>query len=274
MHNIKRGLNPDGSDPIMAQLDELAPRFPPSSLFVDGLEWQWIDTAAAGPPVILLPGSAADAFMFVRTLTSVGSRLRLISMTVPALWEPDALARGLKAVIDHLQLPASVLVGSSFGAYWGPFVALHYPKQVRALLIGNGFVDASDLSANPLFDREYIEAVSPEQMKTEWEARIDAAPASELRDLQRFMLARKSPASLHAHFLAVVRARACPPIALAESKITVLDCDDDPVIPKAARERLRARYPGARHVTLAHGGHYPHVLNSTAYADLLSSIAS
>ncbi len=233
-----------------------------------------MDTAADGPPVVLLPGSAADAFMFVRTLASLGSRLRMISVTVPALWEPDALARGLKSVIDHLRLPSTVVVGSSFGAYWGQFVALNYPKQVRALLIGNGFVDASDLSGNPLFNRERIEAISPQELKAEWLARIDAAPASELQELQRFMLAQKSPASLHAHFLAVVRARACPLLPLGDSKVIVLDCEDDPVIPEAARQRVRARYPNARHVAFAHGGHYPHLLKPAAYEELLLSVAS
>ena len=233
-----------------------------------------MDTAADGAVIVLLPGSASDGFMFTRTLSSLGSRLRMISFTVPALWDPYALARGFKTVIDHLDLPPVIVVGSSFGAYWGPFVALSFPKQVRKLLIGNGFVDASDLAGNALFDRARIEAISPAELKSEWLARIDAAPASELKVLQHFMLAGKSPESLHAHFLAVVRARACPLLPLADSNVTVLDCEDDPVIPAAARQRVRAQYPNGCHITFMNGGHYPHILNSAAYEELLLRVAS
>jgi pimeloyl-ACP methyl ester carboxylesterase len=53
----------------------------------------------------------------------------------------------------------------------------------------------------------------------------------------------------------------------------VLDCDDDPLIPAVARDRLRNQYPRARHARLATGGHYPHVLNPQRYEGLLLDVA-
>jgi len=58
----------------------------------------------------------------------------------------------------------------------------------------------------------------------------------------------------------------------AMSAITVLDCVDDPLIPATVRDRMRACYPGARHVSLATGGHYPHLVNPQAYHDLLLDV--
>ena len=84
---------------------------------------------------------------------------------------------------------------------------------------------------------------------------------------------RQSPENLHSRFLGVTQARACPPLPLAESDVTVLDCEDDPLIPAAARDRLRARYPKAHHVRLPTGGHYPHVLNPERYESLLLDLA-
>jgi maspardin len=256
------------------ELAEFRKRYSETSLTANGHQWRWVDTGGDGPPVLFLPGSAGESSMFAPTLASFRERFRLVSLTPPALTEPNDLAHGLGAIVSHLDLPPCTVVGTSFGAYWGQFFALHHPARVRHLLIGNGFVDGTDLAANPLFDRTRIEAASAVEMHAQWRARIEAAPPSELRELQLFMIERKTPESLRAHFLAVVLAPPCPALSLPESAVTVLGCDDDPVIPAAARQRLRSHYPNARHVTFAHGGHYPHVLNRSAYEELLLGILS
>ena len=61
-----------------------------------------------------------------------------------------------------------------------------------------------------------------------------------------------------------------PDSAPEPAAVPVLDCDDDPLIPPQVRERLRRQYPGARHVSLPTGGHYPHVLNPQMYEALLT----
>jgi pimeloyl-ACP methyl ester carboxylesterase len=259
---------------VRALIDKLESRYAWSTLQVDGFTWRWIDTAAAGPSVVLLPGSVGDGAMYVRTLLSLGERLRLIAVTYPELTDAPALANGLKAVFDHLGLPASVVVGSSFAAWWGQFFALRHPELVRKLVIGNGFTDASDLADNPLFDPEWVGKVAPQELHAQWVQRVQAAPVAPLQQLQKLMLTeRQSAANLHARFLGVTRAQACPPLSLPERDVVVLDCEDDPLIPPVARDRLRRRYPGAQHVRLPHGGHYPHVLNAEAYESTLLDLA-
>lgn len=255
-------------------IDQLESRYAWSSLDVDGHTWRWLDTAAAGPAVVLLPGSVGDGAMFVRTLLSLGERLRLIAVTYPAIADAQQLASGLKAVFDHLGLPASVVAGSSFAAWWAQFFALHYPQQVRKLVIGNGFTDASDLAANPLFDADWVANVPPCELHAAWVQRVQDAPGSPLQQLQALMLtSRQSPENLHARFAGVTRAQACPPLPIPDRDIVVLDCDDDPLIPPAARERLQRRYPGARHVRLPAGGHYPHLLEPERYEAVLLDLA-
>ncbi len=254
-------------------IDKLESRYGWSSLEVNGSTWRWLDTAAAGPAVVLLPGSLGDGAMFVRTLLSLGERLRLIAVTYPALAQPEPLADGLKAVCDHLALPPAVVVGSSFAAWWAQFFALRHPQQVRKLVVGNGFTDAQDLAANPLFDPAWVRDTPPQALHAEWLGRIQSAPVSPLQQLQELMLARQSPQSLHSRFAGVTQAQACPPLPLADADVTVLDCADDPLIPPAARDRLRARYPSARHERLPTGGHYPHVLNPERYESLLLDLA-
>jgi pimeloyl-ACP methyl ester carboxylesterase len=246
--------------------------YPLSTLDDQGHRWGWLDTGGPGREVVLLHGSAADAFMFTRTIVALGEQLRLVSVTIPAIWEPARFSEGLLHVIDAAGLDAPVIVGSSMGAYLAPFFAAMYPSRTGALLLGNGFVDAGDLAGNPLFDLSHLESTSPDELHREWTDRIAAAPESDLKVLQQYMIARKPPESLKAHFLTVVRAKPCPPLGLDTAAITVLACEDDPVIPAAARERARAQFPGAELVSMASGGHYPHILNAAAYQALLLDI--
>lgn len=264
----------ESTDVVQHLLDQLENRYGWSSLDADGHHWRWLDTGGPGPCVVLLPGSVGDAAMYVRTLLSLGERLRIIAVTYPALAEAPALAAGLKAVFEHLALPPSVVAGSSFAAWWVQFFALAYPEDVRRLVLGNGFTDGGDLRDNPLFDPVWVASTPPQTLHAIWLERVRAAPVSPLQQLQLLMLAhRQSPENLHARFVGVTRAEAAPALPLSERAITVLDSADDPLIPPAARERLRGRYPGAQHLRLAQGGHYPHVLQPQAYEQILLDLA-
>lgn len=255
-------------------IDKLESRYPWSSLKIEGNTWRWMDTACSGPTVVLLPGSVGDGAMFVRTLLSLGERLRLIAVTYPDLSDPVQLSDGLLAVFEHLGLPPSVLVGSSFAAWWAQHFALRSPERVRKLVIGNGFTDASDLASNPLFDPDWVREVGSAEVHRTWLERVKAAPATPLQSLQLLMIQeRQSAENLYARFVGVTQAQACPSLSLPASNIVVLDCKDDPLIPAAAQERLRQRYPKSRHVSLTTGGHYPHLLNTEGYEALLLDIA-
>ncbi|MDN5842936.1 MAG: alpha/beta hydrolase [Alcaligenaceae bacterium] len=247
-------------------LSHLENRFPWREVEVAGHAWRWLDTASEGPAVILLPGSVGDSAMYMNTLFSLGDRLRLIALTYPALSDPRELTDGLNHVMDHLGLCQATVVGSSFAAYWIQFFGLEHPDRVHALMICNGFTDGADLAENPLFDRDYVENLGSRALHQEWVGRVREAPVTPLQQLQEVMLgSRQSPDNLYARFLGVVRAQPCPALGLDPSRITILDCEDDPLIPLAARERLRSRYPESNHVTLDHGGHYPYFLNPHAY---------
>ena len=253
-------------------IDDLVRRYPQRGLQVDGHPWTWVDTGGDGRPIVLLHGSAADALMFAKTLGSLGTRLRMISVSLPGLWQPLEIARGLDAVLRHLGIVRPLIVGSSLGAYLAPFYAHLRPDNVGGLLLGNGFVDAGDLAGHPLFERTRLEAIDAGTLHREWTERIDAAPASELQVLQRFMLARKPAMTLQAHFLAVVRADACPPLRIPPERVTVLACDDDPVIGATVRQRVGGQFAGARMISFERGGHYPHVLVSEPYEALLLEV--
>lgn len=243
-----------------------------SSLSIDGHTWRWMDTGAAGIPIVLLPGSVGDAAMFFKLLEQARELPRLIALTYPALSDPKRLAEGLAGVLDHLGLDAVALAGSSFAAYWVAFFAQSHRLRLRALMLGNGFTDKHDLEGHPLFDRSYIETASAKVLHKSWLDRVMQEPATELVALQQYMLAeRQTPENLHARLLGVVHATENPVVA-AELPLTILDCPDDPLISTLAQERLRRRNPHATHLSIPGGGHYPHVLRPHGYAQALQAL--
>ena len=238
---------------------------------VAGDVWPYIDTASEGPALIMLPGSVGTCAMFFKQIRSLGERFRLISVSYPAQADPTRLADGLAGLMDHLQLDRSSVLGSSFGGYWAQFFVLRHAARVEHLFLGNIFVTPNELFSNPLFDPAWIAKTSSEDLQAFWLGRVQQAPDSELKTIQIDMLSgRQSADNLKARFVGVARATLCPPLPLPAARITIIDCDDDPIIPPQSRHAVRDRYPGVHVRTLPKGGHYPHILNPEAYDAIIT----
>ncbi|RKE67394.1 pimeloyl-ACP methyl ester carboxylesterase [Pseudorhodoplanes sinuspersici] len=238
---------------------------------VAGVAWSYVDTSAKGPALIMLPGSVGTCEMFFRQIRALGDTYRLISVSYPAEPDPTRLADGLAGLMDHLQLDRASVLGSSFGGYWAQFFALRHAGRVEHLFLGNIFITPNELFSNPLFDPAWIAKTAPADLQAFWLERVEKAPDSELKAIQRDMLSgRQSADNLKARFVGVARATLCPPLPLPAQSITVIDCDDDPIIPPQSRQAVRDRYPGAAIRTLSSGGHYPHILNPEAYDTIIT----
>jgi maspardin len=242
---------------------------------VAGVDWSYIDTGGDGPALIMLPGSVGTCEMFFKQIASLGGILRIISVSYPSESAPERLADGLAGLMSMLHLDRASILGSSFAGYWAQFFALRHAARTEILFLGNAFILPDELFANPLFAPDTVRATNPVELQSLWRARVAQAPDSELKDIQGDMLAgRQGPENLKARFLGVVNAKQCPPLSIPDSRIVIIDCDDDPIIPAASRQAVRDRYPGANVNTLPVGGHYPHILNQKAYDDVIARTLS
>jgi pimeloyl-ACP methyl ester carboxylesterase len=236
-------------------------------------EWSWIDSGGNGTPLILLPGALGTCEVFYKQLSGMGRDIRIIAITYPGISEPERLADGLGKLMDHLKLPKAHVLGSSYGGYWAQFFAVSHADRLETLTIGNSFVEPSGLFANPLFNPEWVLKSAAEELQLAWKQAVAKAPPSELRSLQLDMLSgRHSAENFKGRVVGVVTAKPCPELNLPLSKLTVLDCDDDPLVGPSMREAVRVRYAGATLRTLQVGGHYPHILNPTVYGETLRSM--
>ncbi len=233
---------------------------------VGGAAWPYIDTGGSGPALLMLPGSVGTCEMFFKQIAALAPTIRVIAVSYPADPDPVRLADGLAGLMDQLGLKTANVLGSSFGGYWAQFVALRHAARVDHVFLGNIFVSPEALFVNPLFAPDFVRDTPAGALQAVWRDRVAQAPESELKRIQSDMLAgRQSAENLHARFLGVIAAKPCPPLPISRERVVVIECADDPIIPPPAREAVRAAYAGAEINTLPTGGHYPHILNPTAY---------
>lgn len=236
-------------------------------------EWSWVDSGGNGVPVIMLPGALGTCEVFYKQLSDTRRDIRTIAVTYPGISTPERLADGLGKLMDHIKLSKAHVLGSSYGGYWAQFFGVSHADRLETLTIGNTFVEPSGLFANPLFNPEWVLKSSAEEFQLAWKDAVSNAPPSELRNLQLDMLSgRQTAENFKGRVVGVVTAKPCPELNLPLSKLTVLDCDDDPVVGPSMREAVRAQYAGATVRALRTGGHYPHILNEKVYGETLRSM--
>ncbi len=224
-----------------------------------GHRWGFRDNRRDAPPLVLLPGALGNGDVAWRIAQALDAEARVLTVHYPSGLEPDVLADGLLALIDHLALGPVALWGSSYGAWWAQAFARRHPGALRALWLGNTFVDGADVAASPLFSPDWLTGASGDDVVARWRDGTLARPDSELRQLQLHMLQHGLPAEDFRQRLLKVALSTPLPTAPTPTKTVLCDCEDDAIITPAVRERVRQRYPHAHRVVLSAGGHYPHV---------------
>jgi pimeloyl-ACP methyl ester carboxylesterase len=234
--------------------------------------WDILDRGS-GPRVLLaLPGAMGNADVFEPLFAALPAGLRAIAASPPAIPDAEALAAALVALVRERGIERMTLIGTSFGGYVAQFAALLAPGLIEMLVLANTF---SDPTLNP--KRRTPAEVDADDAGTLHAAaveRVRSGPASSTRDALIAQLSAQSPATFKARAQALARGRAVPPLAIDVERIAIIDTADDPVIAAPLRADLLARYAGARHVTLASGGHYPYLADPAGYAAALADVAS
>lgn len=234
-----------------------------------GTRWAYRDNCRTdAPALVLLPGALGNGDTAWRIAQAFDDACRVITVTYPGGVAPDVLARGLQGLLRALGTGAVSLWGSSYGAWWAQAFAHRFPQQVARLWLANTFVDGSDVAGSPLFDAPWLDAASPDAVIARWNTALQARPDDLLRGVQLHMLHHGLPAAtLQGRLRQVANAVSLPTSDIPDT--VVCDCEDDPTIAPQVRARVRARYPAASHLTLARGGHYPHIVAPEALVDAM-----
>ncbi len=256
-------------------------RHRPRRVRAGGLLWRVIDVGprAGAPLLLLLPGTLGTAEIWWNQIVALRSRFRVVSVAYPAVADIGRLADSLALLLRRLGAASASIAGSSLGGYLAQIFAARHPGLVETLFIGNSMSDPaighpSRMSAAQLRRRPgaFHRAMILESVR-EWPL-ATAAQRALVALLFESGTRRLSARALKARVLAVRAGPAVPKLALPDDRIVVIDCADDPLIPRAVQDDVRRRYPRAHAYRLRSGGHYPYVLAPRAYTAILARHAA
>lgn len=265
---------------LIAARDAFAARHPEARETVNARDWGVVDTGgdsgAERPALLLIPGTLGRADIFWQQIDALAAQARVIAVSYPASGGIAEWAEDLCALLDTRGIDKAAVLGSSLGGYLAQYMAGMHPARVSHLF-----------AANTLHSLQGIETRPP------YSADLDAAPIAVLRagfldamrawgqaqpdqiELVDFLIAevggRIPEGEMRARLNALKRGPELPPVSLAPSALSVIDAEDDPLIPPPMRAAVRARLPGAAGFGFRWGGHFPYVLRPDLYTNLVAA---
>jgi pimeloyl-ACP methyl ester carboxylesterase len=236
---------------------------------IEGKAWR------GAPVLVMLPGTLGTAEIFWNQIAALKGRVRVVALTYPAVGDIRALTDGLAALFDKLGIAKASIVGSSLGGYLGQWFAARHPARVETLYIGNSLTDPK--TVNParrppaVLKRAPVKAHQAIVLGS-IESWAEPEPVfRRLKEILRHSGRRLIPgAALKARVLATATGKAVPKLALPAARTIIIECADDPLIPRAAQKAMRRRYPRAALYRLRRGGHYPYITRAARYTKILA----
>lgn len=167
-----------------------------------GVEIAYFDTGR-GEPVLCIHGFASSAHVnwtypsWVDTLTKAGRRVIALDnrghgasakLYDPAAYHTTLMAEDARALLDHLGIGQSVVMGYSMGARITAFLAQRHPDRVRAAIMGGLGIKLIDGVGLPETIAEALEAETLESV-TDVQGRMFRAFAMQTKSDRRALAA-------------------------------------------------------------------------------------
>lgn len=260
-----------------AELEELYAGGASRFLEWDGLRIHYRDEGA-GPPLLLIHGTAASLHTWDAWVAELGERYRLVRLDLPGFGltgpEPDhdySIERRvdvLVALLDHLGIERATVAGNSLGGYVAWQLAWRRPERVDALVL----VDASGYPKGPssggnIFDLGRVPVLGPLLSKLTPRALVAAGvrqaygdpsvPSPELIDRYYRLLRRAG--NRQALLVALNRERRDDTARIPgiTQPTLVMWGEEDQLVPVADAERFHEDLPKSQLVVYPEIGHLP-----------------
>jgi pimeloyl-ACP methyl ester carboxylesterase len=260
-------------------LGTLHEHHPTQFISVHGKIWQIRDTASKKiatdvPPLVLLPGALGTGDVFHHLLTGLGERQRLISVSFPPLADSGALADSLVQLMDAMDLSVIDLLGTSLGGYVAQIMALRHRQRIRKLILANTFYDPGLQQARWPPAEQYAKLSSDEVLAAaRLQLKNGPTPTPAHSELKQLMLAlvgeQQDRNHVKAMRLAVLTAKPLEKVTIEAANLTLIDDEFDPVIATETRIQMRHRYASSRLFKISEGGHFPAILQPSAFQDAI-----
>jgi pimeloyl-ACP methyl ester carboxylesterase len=239
----------------------------------------------SGPPILFIPGLADDALSFVQMSAHLAAHFRCVAFDLPAGQADGAqlsrythadLVADVVALLDHLGIEQSYVVGSSFGATIALGALRAQPRRFPRAVVQGGF------ARRPLTLAERLLV----HVARYWPGSLRSLPFRQagLRRLHYAAFADRPPeeweffierANIHpipamAHRALLVHRLDLRPVLAGIRQPVLLVCgDNDHLVSRACEEDLLRGLPNARRIELLNCGHNPLFTHTEVLAEVV-----
>lgn len=251
--------------------------YPRESVRAAGMAWSFRRTPGPGPRatvVMLLPGIQGGGDVFFDTALRLGEALPLLTVDAPDLEDVSTMTTATAAFLDVMGLQRVHILGASLGGYLAQAFALAHPERVDQLLIANGFYDPRPFLSK-LPPSATFAAMSAQSLVSKNLASLLAVPADDpgVASLQAIMTALVGPVqsltNYKSRLLLLMGAAPLDRPPIEDSRVMLIDDDQDPMVPAEMRNALRSRYANAERHAVTGGGHMPAIQRPAEFAELV-----
>lgn len=263
------------TNPLIAARSAFATQHPERRFASGGRDWGVVDTGGPGPALLLLPGTLGRADIFFAQIDGLAPRMRVLAVSHPAGGTLADWVADLVALLDARGIAQAAVLGSSLGGYMAQALAGWHPGRVGHLFAANTLPTVRGLDTRPPYSSDLSTAPIADLRAgfgrglTAW---ADAHPdQADLVALLKAEVGGRIPeGELRARLQVLKSAPELPACPLPSDRITVIDADDDPLIPPDWRAAVRARLRPSAAFGFRTGGHFPYLARPALYTALIA----
>ncbi|MCB1397357.1 MAG: alpha/beta hydrolase [Rhodobacter sp.] len=260
------------TNPLISARDGFAAAHPEERVTLNTRDWGVIDTGT-GPVLLLLPGTLGRGDIFWQQIAAL-TELRVIAVSYPASGTIVDWTADLVALLEARGVAQVAVLGSSLGGYLAQYFAAMHPERVTHLFAANTLAATEGIDARPPYALD-IWATPIDGLRAGFGMAMQAWGQThpEQADLVDLLLAESQGRILddemRARLDALKTAPALPADPRPAGASTVIETDDDPLLPPPLRAGVRARLAGSEAFRFQWGGHFPYVLRPALYTGLI-----
>jgi pimeloyl-ACP methyl ester carboxylesterase len=236
-----------------------------------------------GSPLVLLHGYPLDHHLWDEVVPLLQDTFDLIvpdlrgfgkSSAVDSFYTMEDIASDIAALLDHLEIEKTALVGHSMGGYVALAFARLYPERITGL----GLVSTQVVADAP--DRRDGRYKSAAEVADKGIASVVAAMTSKftsdarLQEFARQSMERQQPAAYIGALKAMAeRVDSTPLLSSLTVPVVIVHGDADSLIPIDRAREVKVALPNAHLVEISEAGHMPMMEAKEKTAEALKLLA-
>jgi lipase len=266
------------SDALDRELADFRATHAPRRLGYRGLEWRYFIGGDGDRVVLRLSGALGRGEFSFQQIRLFEPHFRVITPDYPPVRSLTEMVDGLIAILDAEGVGRAHVIGGSFGGLLAQALVRRAPDRVASLVLSHtGAPDGKRRGVATAIVAAIPQAILRTLLKKRLGGTLDGADTFWRRYLDRAIgdMTKAdilSRVRLQAEFAA--QRWSVDDLSRWSGRVLLIEGEDDPLFPAAARARLRALYPTAQVHTFKGTGHAAAVRKPEEYADVVTRFLS